>query len=154
MSATATPTVRPKEFHFPVAVEWEGGRRVTARVEGKGAIEVAPPSVFRGREDPAIWSPEDFLVAAAAACLAVTFTGLAARAGLAYERLTVDADGVCSLRSDGRFGFTSLLLRLELETDAAQEPLARELAQRAEENCLVSASLDVAVETVVEVDHA
>jgi len=105
-------------------------------------------------DDPAIWSPEDFFVAAAASCLAVTFTGLAARADLRYSSLTVDADGVCSLRSDGRFGFTRLLLRLELETDTSQESQAKRLAEQAEETCLVSASLDVPVETVVEVHHA
>ena len=153
MSAAATPIVRPKEFHFPLRIEWKGGRRV-AGVDGKQSIEIAPPPVFHGGEDPATWSPEDFFVAAAASCLAVTFTGLAARAGLEYSSLSVDADGVCSLRSDRRFGFTRLLLRLELETDAAQESLARQLAEQAEETCLVSASLDVAIEMVVEVHHA
>jgi organic hydroperoxide reductase OsmC/OhrA len=132
----------------------QGGRRVAAGVDGKQSIEIAPPPVFHGGEDPATWSPEDFFVAAAASCLAVTFTGLAARAGLEYSSLSVDADGVCSLRSDRRFGFTRLLLRLELETDAAQESLARQLAEQAEETCLVSASLDVAIEMVVEVHHA
>lgn len=155
MSATATtPSVRPKEFHFPLTVEWRGRRRVTARVDGKQAIQIAPPTVFHGGDDPAIWSPEDFFVAAAASCLAVTFTGLAARADLRYSSLTVDADGVCSLRSDGRFGFTRLLLRLALETDASEESRARRLAEQAEETCLVSASLDVPVETIVEVRHA
>ena len=153
MSAAATPIVRPKEFHFPLRIEWQGGRRVAAGVDGKQSIEIAPPPVFHGGEDPATWSPEDFFVAAAASCLAVTFTGLAARAGLEYSGY-VDADGVCSLRSDRRFGFTRLLLRLELETDAAQESLARQLAEQAEETCLVSASLDVAIEMVVEVHHA
>jgi organic hydroperoxide reductase OsmC/OhrA len=47
-----------------------------------------------------------------------------------------------------------VLLRLELETDASQESQARRLAEQAEETCLVSASLDVPVETVVEVHHA
>jgi organic hydroperoxide reductase OsmC/OhrA len=141
--------VRPKEFHFPLAVEWIGGRRVAARVEGKPAIEVTPPPVFRGT-DPASWSPEDF-VAAAASCLAVTFTGLAARAGLAYGKLRVDADGVAGMRADGRFGFTRLLLRLEVETDPAKAEVARRLAEQAEETCLVSASLDVPVETEIEV---
>jgi organic hydroperoxide reductase OsmC/OhrA len=153
MSAAPGPIVRPKEFHFPLRVDWRGGRRVAARVGGKQAIQIAPPPVFQGGEDPAIWSPEDFFVAAAASCLAVTFTGLAARAGLEYNSLALDADGVCSLRRDGRFGFTRLLLTLELETDAAQESLAREVAERAEETCLVSASLDLPVETVVEVHH-
>lgn len=151
--ATAGSTraaVRPKEFHFPLSVEWIGERRVAARVEGKPTIEVTPPPVFRGT-DPATWSPEDFFVAAAASCLAVTFTGLAARAGLSYSKLKVDADGIAGMRADGRFGFTRLLLLLEVETDASEEAQARLLAEQAEEDCLVSASLDVPVETEIQV---
>ena len=145
---TPTATVRPKEFHFPLSVEWVGGRRVAARVEGKPTIEITPPPVFRGTE-PTIWSPEDFFVAAAASCLAVTFTGLAARAGLAYSSLKVDADGVAGKRDDGRFGFTRILLRLELETEPGDEARARELAEEAERTCLVSASLDLPVEATI-----
>ena len=143
-----TTGLRAKQFHFPVGVEWAGGRRVAAQVEGKPPIEIAPPPVFRGT-DPATWSPEDFLVAAAASCLAVTFTGLAERAGLEYAELAVDADGVCSRRDDGRFGFTRLELRLALASDAPEE--ARRLATQAEEDCLISASLALPVETVIEV---
>lgn len=149
-TSTTTATVRPKEFHFPLSVRWTHDRRVTAHVEGKQEIEITPPPVFRGT-DPTTWSPEDFFVAAAASCLAVTFTGLAARAGLVYSSLKVDADGVAGLRADGRFGFTGLLLQLEVETEAAHEAQARTLAEQAEETCLVSASLDVPVETVIEV---
>jgi len=152
MNATTTTTVRPKEFHFPLTVTWTSDRRVTAQVEGKQAIEITPPPVFRGT-DPSTWSPEDFFVAAAASCLAVTFTGLAARAGLVYSSLKVDADGVAGTRSDGRFGFTRLLLELEVETDAADEAQARTLAEKAEETCLVSASLDLPVETVIKVNR-
>jgi organic hydroperoxide reductase OsmC/OhrA len=141
-------TVRAKDVHFPLTVEWIGGRRVSARVCGKRAIEVVPPPEFRGT-DPTTWSPEDFFVGAAASCLAVTFTGLAARAGLSYSALRVDADGVCGMRDDGRFGFTRLELRLRLETEA-DELEARSVAAKAEETCLVSASLDVPVETVIE----
>ncbi len=150
MSATASSraAVRPKEFHFPLSVEWIGERRVAARVAGKPVIEITPPPVFRGT-DPSAWSPEDFLVAAAASCLAVTFTGLAARAGLNYTMLKVDADGIAGRRDDRRFGFTRLLLRLQVETEQAEE--ARRLAKQAEETCLVSASLDLPVETLIEV---
>jgi len=146
--AAARPKVRPKEFHFPLSVEWLGERRVAARVEGKPAIEITPPPVFRGT-DPATWSPEDFLVAAAASCLAVTFTGLAVRAELAYTSLGVDGDGVAGMRADGRFGFTRLLLRLEVETAPAGEAQARRLAEEAERTCLVSESLDLPVETEI-----
>ena len=145
---TATTTVRPKEFHFPLSVEWVGERRVAARVEGKPTIEITPPPVFRGT-DATTWSPEDFFVAAAASCLAVTFTGLAARAGLAYTSLKVDADGVAGRRDDGRFGFTRILLRLELETETGKEEQARALAEEAERTCLVSASLDLPVEATI-----
>ena len=150
--ATARGTsgrVRAKEFHFPLLVEWVGGRRVSAHVPGKAPIEIAPPPEFRGT-DPSMWSPEDFFVAAAASCLAVTFTGLAERAGLSYTRLGVNADGVAGRRDDGRFGFIRILLRLEVETDRADEERARELAEQAEDGCLVSASLDLPVETVIE----
>ena len=152
MAATGSThaAVRPKEFHFPVSVEWIGERRVAAHVEGKPTIEITPPPVFGGT-DPAIWSPEDFFVAAAASCLAVTFTGLAVRAGLTYTKLQVDADGVAGMRNNGRFGFTRLLLRLEVEADPAEEAQARQLAERAEETCLVSASLDLPVETLIAV---
>lgn len=152
MSATVTDigSVRPKEFHFPLRVDSVGGRRVRAEVEGKEPVEVCPPLVFSG-DDPSTWSPEDFFVAAAASCLAVTFTGIAARACFDYDNLRVDADGVCGQRPDGRFGFTSLWLRLELVTD--EDPVeARRLAERAEETCLVAASLDVPVETEIVVN--
>jgi organic hydroperoxide reductase OsmC/OhrA len=149
-SAPARPPVRAKEFHFPLVVDWQGGRRVRARVEGKPAIEIAPPLVFRG-DDPTVWSPEDFLVAAAASCLGITFTGLAQRAGLDYRQLTVAADGVCGQRPDGRFGFIRLSLDLELETPADPAE-ARGLAERAAATCLVAASLDLPVETTIVVN--
>ena len=153
MSTISPATVRPKEFHFPLSVEWVGERRVAANVEGKRAIEIAPPPVFRGT-DPFAWSPEDLFVAAAASCLAVTFTGIAARAGLAYTALNVHGDGVCGARDDGRFGFTRLELRLAVETDPGTETEVRELAAQAEDSCLVSASLDLPVEVVVEVNSS
>ena len=89
-------------------------------------------------------------MAATASCLAVTFTGLAEREGLTYAGLNVDGTGICGRRGDGRFGFTRLELRLGLETDPADEERARALAEKAEATCLVSASLDLPVETVVE----
>jgi organic hydroperoxide reductase OsmC/OhrA len=150
--APTTTTVRAKEFHFPVTVDWLGERRLAARVEGKAPTEVTAPPVFGGT-DPTTWSPEDFFVAAAAACLAVTFTGLAARAGLSYSRLKVDGDGVAGKRSDGRFGFTRLLLHLQLETEPDQQAQARRLAEQAEQTCLVSASLEVPIKTVIEVSQ-
>ena len=146
-SVTSIASVRPKEFHFPLTVAWVGKRRVRAHVDEKQPVDVCPPVVFSG-DDASTWSPEDFFVAAAASCLAVTFTGIAERAGLEYDDLVVAADGVCGQRPDGRFGFTGLWLRLELEIpDEDDEDQARDLAERAGDTCLVAASLDVPLET-------
>jgi organic hydroperoxide reductase OsmC/OhrA len=147
--ATRTkPGMRPKEFHFPLSVEWTRARRVAVRIEGKPPVDVAPPPVFRGA-DPSVWSPEDLLVAASASCLAITFTGLAERAGLAYMDLEVDADGVASVRGDGRFGFTRLTLRLTVTGGEIEE--LRRLADKAEDTCLVSASLACPVDVEIDV---
>jgi organic hydroperoxide reductase OsmC/OhrA len=153
MTTTARTDVRPKEFHFPVDVEWIGERRVAAHVDGKQPIEITPPPEFRGT-DPSTWSPEDFFVAAAASCLAVTFTGLAQRSELTFTTLTVDADGVAGKREDGRFGFTRLALELHVEVDPADRELARELAQKSKETCLVTVSFDLPTDAVIDVRSA
>jgi organic hydroperoxide reductase OsmC/OhrA len=43
---------------------------------------------------------------------------------------------------------------VKIETDPENEANARRLAAQAEANCLVSASLDLPVETEIEVKHA
>jgi organic hydroperoxide reductase OsmC/OhrA len=142
-----------KEFHFPLEVDWLAGRKVVTRVSGKHDVEVMPPPVFKGTE-PRVWSPEDFFVAAAASCLAVTLTGLAEREGLMLRRLHVSADGVAGVRDDDHFGFRRIEMRLAIVTEPGQEALALELAQKAEEACLVTASLDLPASLEVEVATA
>jgi len=149
-AAPSTSSVRPKEFHFPVTVEWLGERRVAAHVEGKRATEITSPSVFHG-SDPTTWSPEDFFVTAAASCLAVIFTGLASRAGLAYTSLSVDGDGVAGKRTDGALRLHAAVAPARSRDRTSRRVTrARRLAKQAEQTCLVSASLDLPVETVIE----
>jgi len=143
--------MRAKEFSFPVAVEWLGDTRVATRVEGKREIETSSPPEFRGK-DATIWSPEDFFVASAASCLAVTLQGIAGRRDLPLHALTVSGEGVVGRRDDGAFGFTRIRLLVAIKTDTGQEELAREVAQKAEEGCLVAVSLDLPVELEVEVE--
>ncbi len=142
--------VRYREFSFPVTVDWEGGRRTSARVEGKEPLRIATPPEFRGT-DPVLWSPEDAFVAAAGSCLAVTIAALAEREELPLHALSVRANGVVGRRADGRFGFVRIEQTVELETDAGQEDAARALVSKAEDGCLVTISLDLPVETTVEI---
>ncbi len=144
--------VRSREFHFPVDVEWSGGRRTTARVEGKAPLDIATPPEFKGT-DPTVWSPEDAFVAAAASCLAVTIAGMADREGLAMRALSVSADGVVGRREDGAFGFTRITQQVSLAVGAEHEDAARALVEKAHATCLVAVSLDLPVDTTIEIRH-
>ncbi len=139
-----------REFRFPVKVAWDGARRTTVSVEGKQALDVATPPEFRGT-DPDLWSPEDAFVAAAASCLAVTIAAKAEQQGVPLRDLDVAADGVVGKRPDGRFGFVSIEQTVHLVTDAGFEDRAREVVSQSEQGCLVTVSLNVPVETTVQV---
>jgi organic hydroperoxide reductase OsmC/OhrA len=145
--------MRAKEFAFPVTVEWLGDTRVATRVEGKKEIETSSPPEFRGA-DGTIWSPEDFFVAATASCLAITLQGIAVRRGLPLHGLKVSGEGTVGRREDGRFGFSRMMNRVEIETEPGHEEQARQIAREAEKTCLVAVSLALPVETVVEVRTA
>jgi organic hydroperoxide reductase OsmC/OhrA len=145
-----TPPVRHKEFRFPLEIEWDGGRRTTARVDGKPALAIATPPEFRG-SDPELWSPEDAFVAAAGSCLAVTIAALAERDQLVLHGLSVKAQGIVGRRPDGRFGFVRIEQTVFLDVDAGDATAAAELVARAEETCLVTVSLDLPVATRIEI---
>ena len=144
------PPVRYREFRFPVKIAWEGGRRTIARVDGKPPLPIATPPEFRGTE-PHMWSPEDALVAAAGSCLAVTIAALAEREQFPLHGLSVKADGIVGRRPDDRFGFVRIDQTVEMTTDAAHEDAARALVAKAEDGCLVTVSLDLPVQTTVNV---
>jgi organic hydroperoxide reductase OsmC/OhrA len=143
--------VKSKEFRFPVAVEWSHDRTVIATVSGKPGLEIATPAEFWPEADPAVWSPEDAFAGAAASCLAVTILALAAREELQLQSLHVDAEGVVGRRADGRFGFMRLEQRVEIAVDAGDEERVLSLVERAEAGCLVAVSLDLEIETTVEI---
>ena len=83
-----------KAFRFPAAVVWRGDRLTHVTVPGKHALDVATPPEFSGGL-PAVWSPEDLLVTAAASCFAVTFVAVAERSGVALRSLAVNAAATC-----------------------------------------------------------
>jgi len=145
-----TSQVRYREFRFPVEIAWEAGKRTVARVDGKPPLPIATPPEFRGT-DPHMWSPEDALVAAAGSCLAVTIAALAEREQLPLHGLSVKADGIVGRRPDDRFGFVRIEQTVEVTTDAAHEDAARALVAKAEDGCLVTVSLNLPVQTTVNV---
>jgi organic hydroperoxide reductase OsmC/OhrA len=144
--------IRHREFRFPVHIEWEGGRRTTAEVDGKEPLTIATPPVFKG-SDPDLWSPEDAFVVAAGSCLAVTIAALAEREQLPMHALSVSAAGVAGRRPDGRFGFTRIEQTVAADTDDEHVDALRAVIAKAEDTCLVSVSLDLPIETSVEINR-
>jgi organic hydroperoxide reductase OsmC/OhrA len=142
--------VRHKEFRFPVEIGWDGGRRTTAYVAGKPLLGIATPPEFRG-SDPGVWSPEDAFVAAAGSCLAVTIAALAERDHLELQDLSVRAEGVVGRRPDGAFGFIRIEQTVVADVASADERAVAALVAEAEDTCLVTVSLDLPVETHVEI---
>lgn len=67
-----------KAHRFPVSIQWKEGRLTQASAPGKPALKVATPPEFKGGI-PGVWSPEDLLVAATAACYAVTLLAVSER---------------------------------------------------------------------------
>ena len=141
-----------KTIQFPVSIDWAGGRLVRAAVPGKETIPIATPPEFKGT-DLGVWSPEDFLVAAAASCFTVTYLAIAERRGIAVHDIAVDAVGRMAIGEDGKLGFVGVDLSAHLAVDPGREEAAIEAARRAEQGCFVSQALSIPVrlETLVRV---
>jgi organic hydroperoxide reductase OsmC/OhrA len=142
--------LRHKEFRFPVEIGWDGGRRTTAYVAGKPLLGIATPPEFRG-SDPDLWSPEDAFVAAVGSCLAVTIAALAEHEGITLQDLDVRAEGIVGRRPDGRFGFVRIEQTVVVDVDPGDQTAVAELVAQADDTCLVTVSLDLPVETHVEI---
>jgi peroxiredoxin-like protein len=131
-------------FTFPVALEWAGGKRVRAHVEGKQTIEIATPPEF-GSGIEGVWSPEDFLVAAAASCFAVTLIAISERSRVPLLGLAVDGVGVVGSSDGKNRDFSEIVLPVVIETDGKHVEAARKAAERAERYCLVGNALSIPV---------
>jgi organic hydroperoxide reductase OsmC/OhrA len=133
-----------KTYDFPVGVRWLSGKRTVVSVSGKDDLEVATPPEFKDGVE-GVWSPEDLFVGSVASCFAVTLAGMTKRRGIPLHRLTVGADGTVTQRDDGRFGFTQVVLCVELATDPGFEQAAADAVRAAELGCLVASSMDLPV---------
>jgi len=145
-------TATAKAYDFPVGVRWLSGRRTVVSVPGKDDLEVATPPEFRGGIE-GVWSPEDLLVASVGSCFAVTLVAVAERRGIPLRSLDIDASGHVTTRRDGPFGFTEVVVRAAVETEAGFENDVREAAEAAELGCLVASSVDFPVRFELDV-HA
>jgi len=138
-----------KAHRFPVSVQWQEGRLTQARAPGKPPLDVATPPEFKGGV-PGVWSPEDLLVAATAACYAVTLLAVAERKCVPLFDLHVEGAGHVEL-VEGRFRFVAINLIANIDVEPELAEAARRAARDAKDVCLVNLALDTPVHLEVHV---
>jgi peroxiredoxin-like protein len=137
----------PHTYSVAVRADPDGPTQVSGA--GLPTLITAPPEQFGGPGDR--WSPETLFVAAVADCFALTFRAVAQANELDWQSLACDASGKLD-KADGKLGFSSIEINARLELlRHDDERKARRLLQKAEENCLISNSINCPVVLTTEV---
>lgn len=129
---------------YEVIGHWSGGRGGTLESHTLNhVLEFSAPPEFQGRMG--FWTPEHFLVGAAASCFISTFSAIAEFSKLEFVSLRLEAKGILE-KGEGGYRFTEIFLYPEL-TIARHEDRerAQRLIEKAERGCLVARSLSAKV---------
>jgi organic hydroperoxide reductase OsmC/OhrA len=133
-----------KEFNFSVAVASAEGPRVIVSAPSVQALGIATPPEF-GSGITGVWSPEDLLVAAVAACFELTFKAIVKRRELSVDAIDVHANGRVGHVPQQGLGFLAVELHVQIETSAEDGAAVEAAAYRAHEHCIVGRALAVPV---------
>lgn len=141
-----------KVHHYTLALRWTGNRgagtvsysgydrahEVTA--EGKDTLIGSADPSFRG--DPALWNPEELLVASLSACHMLWYLSLCSTAGVVVTGYVDDAKGTMVQDRSGAGGFSEVILRPAVTVaEAGMAAKAEELHAAAHENCFIARSV-------------
>ena len=122
---------------------------VTLASPGLSELQSAPPTEFDGSGDR--WSPETLVTAAVGDCLILTFRAVAKASKLEWTSLRCEVEGTLD-RVDGVMRFTHSDTKATLTLPAGfEEARARRVLEKAERNCIITASLkaEARVEMVI-----
>jgi organic hydroperoxide reductase OsmC/OhrA len=143
-----------RELKYAARLSWTGGRPGYARafhfeVPGKPAIEGSADPNFGG--DPAVYNPEELLLASLSACHMLTYLALAEKARLPLAAYADEPTGTVAMKG-GRMRFTEVTLRPRVTLgpggDAAR---AEALHTRAADYCFIANSVNFPVSHAVTV---
>lgn len=128
----------PHEYQVNASAATEGN--ILLQVDKLPQLISAAPAQFDGPGDQ--WSPEHLLVASVADCFILTFRAIATASRLPWDNLDVSAEGVLE-RIDRVTRFTRFTVSatLTVPADTSTEK-ARRLLDKAEENCMITNSLN------------
>jgi organic hydroperoxide reductase OsmC/OhrA len=118
-----------------------GGSEGNVVVSGKGLpdIDTQSPPEFGGPEG--VWSPETMLAASVANCFILSFRAIARASKLEWNSLECSVEGVLD-RVERTTLFTQFNIHAVLDVPGAtRESMAQRLLEKAEQICLITASL-------------
>ncbi len=135
--------MQPLPHHYRATVELQAAADdIMLRSPGLPELTTNAPAEYGGPGDR--WSPETLLVAAVADCYALTFRAIARASNLEWQTLTCDVEGTLE-KVDRTVRFTGITINAALEAPAGSESRAERILRKAEETCLVTASLSATV---------
>jgi len=116
---------------------------------GLPSLQAAPPPEFDGPGDA--WSPEHLFLAAIQTCFLFTLRAVARASGLEFIALDMEVVGVVD-RQARVTRFTEIVLRPRLSVAAGTDrERARQVLEKTEKACLVSASVSTPIRLEPEV---
>ena len=150
-----------RDHHYTTELDWAGAaqggttgyrsysRHYQVRSDGKPVLDLSADPAFRG--DPALYNPEDLLLASLAGCHMLTYLALAALKGLVVVAYADKA--TATMRQQGNGGhFTEVVLHPVVTTAAGQDAtLAEHLHEDAGRDCFIAASMNFPVRHAVEI---
>lgn len=115
-------------------------------------LQVSAPKEFDGPGNE--WSPEELLIASVADCLILTFRAIASASKLEWNNLTCEAKGTLE-KIDKITKFTEIHIKASLQIKAhSDEQKALRLLEKAEQNCLITNSLNSKIHFDANIDIA
>lgn len=138
--------------HYQVSAHGTDAGTITLSASSVPDISSAPPAEFGGPGDQ--WSPESLLVAAVADCFMMTFRAIARASKLDWVQLDCSAEGTLDrVERVTRFTVMHITATLVVPEDTDPEK-AEKLLHKAEENCLITNSLDVDTQLAAHVKYS
>ena len=131
-----------------------GGEEGSVVVSGEGLppLETQSPPQFGGPDG--VWSPETMLSAAVANCFVLSFRAIARASKFEWASLDCDVEGILD-RPERAPVFTTFNVHATLKVvDDTKLELGQRLLEKAEQICLITASLksEVVLTTDIQVD--
>ena len=143
--------MKPLPHHYDVHLSGGPSGYAQLTTTGVPLLRTAPPADYDGPGDA--WSPEHLLLAAVQACFLFTLRAIARAARVEFTRLELDAAGTVA-RKEGVTRFTEIVLRPKVTIAAGTDrQRMHQILEKAEQSCLVSASLSTPLRLESEVQE-